>query len=522
MFNDMDMTMVQVVNVMFVVSMLAGFTMDCWCKKASWAADESHSKVLMILIFLMVAYTGKYFCTSCQYVVQNLWLKDQEVSALALSYMFTGGYVGSMGGKIVAGYLADTWGGKKTLVLSTAVFVPCAALFASTPAICEAVGIPFQFHYAVFFFIWCNIGFWGLGFGWVALVGVATNWIPTTHTARYMALAGCAPEFGDVLARSFLAPFVESTGSWVVTWYAAAAASLLLCWPMVLFVGEGPNGYVVPLAAPADPNKPAKEKKTYGTVVKAMLSDPIMLLVCLMCSFLYGIRTVFLLYAVGYLNHVYCGPYGPGGAGSLSFAECSVDPFSVAAVGRASEGFTMLGMVSVLLCGFAKDAMPKRQRSSVLFANMIVLLWATYTMWAMGDEISFSFASLLTAAIGFAVYGPYKTLSGAFAVDLGGKELKATASGFMGVMSNFGAVVMLLVKGIVGEDWVTMHLILIFLALFSTICAGAAWYTDLQRIPAKKEELAKPLLPAEAPTDRVFTSGSTHISEETLRQLDKA
>merc|ERR1719223_2340743 len=205
---------------------------------------------------------------------------------------------------------------------------------------------------------------------------------------------------------------------------------------------------------------------------------------------------------------------------ALSFAQCSVDPASVAAVGRASEGFTMLGMLSVLLCGFAKDGMPKRQRGSVLLANMVVLLWGTYTMWAMGDNISFGFASFLTAAIGFAVYGAYKTMSGAFAVDLGGKELKATASGFMGVMSNFGAVVMLLVKGLVGEDWVKMHLIVIFLALFSTICAGAAWYTDLKRIPAKKEELAKPLLPAEG--DKVFTSGSTHISEETLKQLDKA
>merc|ERR1719223_2279273 len=205
---------------------------------------------------------------------------------------------------------------------------------------------------------------------------------------------------------------------------------------------------------------------------------------------------------------------------ALSFAQCSVDPASVAAVGRASEGFTMLGMLSVLLCGFAKDGMPKRQRGSVLLANMVVLLWGTYTMWAMGDNISFGFASFLTACIGFAVYGPYKTMSGAFAVDLGGKELKATASGFMGVMSNFGAVIMLLVKGVVGDDWNTMHGILVFLAAFSTICSGALYFVDLKRIPAKKPDAEKPLLTDSKP--EVFTSGSTHISAETMNKVAAA
>eukprot|EP00662_Eupelagonemidae_sp_cell21_P029237 gene29237-4887_t len=43
-------------------------------------------------------------------------------------------------------------------------------------------------------------------------MAVATNWIPASHTGRFMAFVGCAPEFGDAFARAFLSPIIDATG----------------------------------------------------------------------------------------------------------------------------------------------------------------------------------------------------------------------------------------------------------------------------------------------------------------------
>eukprot|EP00662_Eupelagonemidae_sp_cell21_P029236 gene29236-4886_t len=78
---------------------------------------------------------------------------------------------------------------------------------------------------------------------------------------------------------------------------------------MFLFVSEGPESYLSPWRergqdAKQDPQlKEKKQKPPYFATLKHLfMTTRLMALVCTMCGFLYGIRTMFLLYAVSYLN----------------------------------------------------------------------------------------------------------------------------------------------------------------------------------------------------------------------------
>jgi sugar phosphate permease len=120
-------------------------------------------------------------------------------------------------------------------------------------------------------------------------------------------------------------------------------------------------------------------------------------------------------------------------------------------------------MFSVLLSGVCKDKLPKTQRGWILFVNSVLLLITCCIMFTFDTTLSFPAAAFLVGMIGFGDFGPYKTMSGAFAVDIGGKNRKGDVSAWMGVASNGSAAIILMVSGYV-PAWTDMFKILIALA----------------------------------------------------------
>jgi len=447
-------------------------------------------KVYAILVALILSYFGKYFCTSFLYIVQELWRKDQDILYPNLANMFILGYVMSMIGKMCAGYWSDEFGGKRVLILASLSGITIVTMFSFASSFCEAVGIDVGDRYPVYLVLWLANGFFLLGLSWVAVMAVATNWIPQSAMGRLMAVVGCAPELGDASARLFLSPIVQfgwlmggsgfgSPGHWQTVALSAAIASLFMTLPMIFFVAETPESEAVTQNIK---QKKKDQKGYFARVWELFRSNPLMTLTCIMCGLLYAIRTMFLLYSVTWLNLVYCHHYHP----NTPHEVCKVDPVTDAAVGQASLLFTFFGMFSVLLSGYLKDAWPKRQRALILLVNCVLLLLVLLYMHTFNSEISFFVAAVLVGLIGFGDFGPYKTMSGAFAVDIGGKSLKATVSSFMGVASNGGAALVLAADGYV-HDWTVMFLILIWLSIGCIACAAAIYLYDLKTIPPAKE-----------------------------------
>jgi sugar phosphate permease len=450
------------------------------------AATRFHAErpltVYFYLAALILAYFAKYFCTSFLYVVQPLWRKDQGISHSDLAHQFILGYVMSMIGKRAAGNWADKWGGRNVQMLSLCVYIPVVILWSFGDRISDAVGAE-SYRWPVYLCMWLCNGFFALGLSWVAIMVCASNWIPPHMEGRLLAVVGCAPELGDASARAFLGPIIKhgwggftmlgfgAAGSWQTVALSAALASIVLSAPMFFFVPESPLGY--------DEEK-KKEKKDGGGTLDATL----MTLTCTMCGLLYAIRTMFLLYSVTWLSEVYCDNYHP----DMDFFKCSHDPITVGNVATASLLFTFFGMFSVLLSGFCKDKIPKVHRGWILFVNSVILLITVAIMLRYDTTLEFSVAAFLVGMIGFGDFGPYKTMSGAFAVDIGGKNRKGDVSAWMGVASNGSAAIILCVSGMV-PAWSEMFKILLVLAVGCIVCSLMIIRYDRQKF-AQARELA--------------------------------
>lgn len=456
------------------------------------AATKAHAAnpclVYFYLLALILAYFAKYFCTSFLYVVQTLWLKDQHISKTDLAHQFILGYVMSMIGKRCAGNWCDKYGGKNIQMLSLGAYIPIVIIWSFGDRICAALGL--ADHWPVFLCMWLFNGFFALGLSWVAIMVCASNWIPPHMEGRLLAVVGCAPELGDASARAFLGPIIKNgwggmmvagfgaKGNWQTVSLSAALASIVLSAPMFFFVPESPLGY--------DEEKKKEAKAPGGGKLDATL----MALTCTMCGLLYAIRTMFLLDSVTWLSEVYCTHYHP----HTEYDVCSHDPVTVGNVATASLLFTFFGMFSVLLSGLTKDKIPKVHRGWILFVNSVILLITVLIMLIYDLALSFPVAVFLVGMIGFGDFGPYKTMSGAFAVDIGGKARKGDVSAWMGVASNGSAAIILCVSGFI-PAWTDMFKILVVCAIGCIVCALLIIQYDRSKYAAARElQLEEPFL----------------------------
>jgi len=249
---------------------------------------------------------------------------------------------------------------------------------------------------------------------------------------------------------------------------------------MVLMVPESPLGY-------------EEEKKAEKVAKKdAGLDATLMTLTCTMCGLLYAIRTMFLLYSVTWLSQVYCGNYHP----DMPFDECDHDSDTVGNVATASLLFTFFGMFSVLLSGYTKDAIPKIHRGWILAVNSVVLLITVSIMLTFDTALPFGVAAFLVGMIGFGDFGPYKTMSGAFAVDIGGKSRKGDVTAWMGVASNGAAAFIICVFGYI-PAWKDMFKILFVCSIGCIVCSLAIIKYDRITYARVHDALNQPLMDAQ-------------------------
>jgi sugar phosphate permease len=196
---------------------------------------------------------------------------------------------------------------------------------------------------------------------------------------------------------------------------------------------------------------------------------------------------MFLLYSVTWLDTVYCTYYPTD-----DMEACEQSHITQGNTATASLLFTFFGMFSVLLCGQLKDSIEKKNRGYLLLANAVILFLVTSIMKTWDTSLPFPLAVFLVGMIGFGNFGPYKTMSGAFAVDFGGKSRKGDVTAWMGVASNGCAAIIILVKGFL-SGWSEMFVILVVLSIGCIACSVLILMYD-----AKKAEeasvSAKPLL----------------------------
>lgn len=415
---------------------------------------------------MCICYFGKYFCTSNMYVVKAKFQEDQSISDEKMATLFSVGYFFSMFGKASAGAMSDTIGGYKVILMSAFGYIICTLLFSFVPSGDSAI-------YG-FFILWAGSGYFALGLAWVAIVAVATNWIPVPYLGRLMSIISLAPQLGDVLARLVLANFLDS--GWRTVFQIAAGSGFIMLVPVLLFVTNAPGEEEETHQAAAQ-----KEDTTYMQRLKPLLTKPLFWALCLLSGSLYGTRTLFLLYSNSFLAASYCFGEHPGAdTASQAYNDCLSDGDTASVTATASSIYTLLGCVSVVIVGVLKDVLPKKHRAATLALFLIPLVAAMVFLGSAGANIPFALAVKAVAFTGFCLFGPYKVLGAVFAVDVGGKKLKSTCTAFMGVFDNGFAIFMLQVKGLIGSDWTLMFVCVSGLSVMALMCAIFVWAKDLQ------------------------------------------
>jgi sugar phosphate permease len=220
---------------------------------------------------------------------------------------------------------------------------------------------------------------------------------------------------GDAVARQLIGALIHHGYGWRALFYFAAAVAAAFLIISFLFLRESRAGLGFEEARTNPLNLFAQSESRPPSV--AALLRPLFLsrgfqLICLLSFGCTIVRETFNIWTPVYLRD-YLG-YSAGDAAGLSAI------------------FPGVGIISVLIMGWLSDRLGVNGRALLMFVGLSTTAAALLGLMSIpsgsGGELLPLFA---IGAIAFCLLGPYSYLGGAFALDFGGKQGSAFASGMI-------------------------------------------------------------------------------------------
>jgi sugar phosphate permease len=402
---------------------------------------------------LMFGYSGYYFCRSDYSVALPLILAEQvrhgasqHAAELRLGSIASYGVLAYAIGKIPAGAMADRLGGRKNFLggmLGSILFTVMFLVSGSFP---------------LFTIAWIGNRFVQT-LGWAGLVRVSSRWFSFSHYGSVMAVLSLSYLFGDAVSREIMSLLLLHGMGWRGLFLTGAGILTLLLVLNLAFLRENPQDYHLP---PAEDNPAIRfqqeEGKTnsvrLGEVFRGLFTSYAFWLVCFISLGTTLLRETFNLWMPTYFSL------------HLGFNN------SQAASGSAI--FPLCGGISVLLAGWAGDALGKVGRSRLIFAGVGLSAPVLVGFACLPARSEGWLPLLLLGLIALLLIGPYSYLSGAMSLDFGGKAGGATASG---IVDTFGYIAGVLSGNGVAHitasyGWKTLFLSLACVAALSSVVAG--------------------------------------------------
>lgn len=418
----------------------------------------------LTLTLLIAGYSGYYLCRSDFSVTLPMIIAEMARTGggeAAVRIRF--GTIASLGvlayaiGKFPSGGLADFLGGRRNFLGGMGLAVVCTLLFASGGSM------------SVFAIAWVSNRL-VQSLGWAGMVKVTSKWFSYRRYGTAMGLVSLSFLFGDALSRRFLAALIGWHLSWREVFVVAAAVLggiFVIC---LLFLRESPAqvGAAEPQANPAnlfgkDGNRPAPE--SLKTLLRPLLRSRMFWIVCMLSLGTTLVRETFGLWTPTYFTQ----------AAGLSTAEAAAQ----------SALFPLLGGVSVLLCGWLSDRLGPTGRAAVTFVGLAlsgaVLLWLGLGSFA-GSR---TWPVVLVSLVAFLIIGPYSFLAGAMALDFGGKQGAATASGVIDGVGYLGGVLSgdAVARVSVAFGWGGVFVVLAVVAFLTAAAAAVFWFQEARLQP---------------------------------------
>ncbi|WP_140464362.1 MFS transporter [Hymenobacter nivis] len=409
---------------------------------------------------LFVGYSAYYVCRSNLAIAAPLLIREfgpQGLNKEVLGQVASVGVLFYAAGKVLNGVLGDFLGGKKIFLLGMVGAV------AATVAFGLGQGV------AVFFAAWAANRL-VQSMGWAGLVKTTANWFSYQSYGRVMGLLSLSYLFGDVAAKLVLGQLLVLGLGWRGLFLAAAGVLAVVALGCSFSLKSSPEdvGLAAPPANPdnifaTDASPAADRPASLGSLLGPYFRSPAFLLMLLMSFGLTALREAFSFWVPTYLVE----------AAHLSEGAAS----------QWSALYSVCGMASILGAGYLSDAWLRGQRGVLILGACVGLVpvLALMTQPASGPALPL----VLTALVGLLLLGPYSFLSGAMALDAGGRQGAATAAGLLDAVGYAGGTGALWLTGALAErrGWEAAWVALAALAA-ATAVAALVFYRTQERRPA--------------------------------------
>jgi sugar phosphate permease len=416
------------------------------------------------VLLLFFGYASCYFCRSDLSVATPLLV--DELGRRGLSHAEAIVSIGSMTSLGVAAYvigkyfltsLGDYWGGRRNLLIATGGATAFTLLFASSALL------------PMFTFAWIGNRL-TQSIGWSGLVKVSSKWFHYSRYGTVIAILTCSYLIGDAAARQSMGFLLARGVGWRGLFLFGAAVAGVMFLANLLLLRESCTDAGHPEAV-ANPRSvfARGEARPHGflMLVLPLLRNRAFITVCALAFATTMTRETFNTWTPAYL-HDFLG-YGASRAASMSAV------------------FPAVGAVSVLLAGWASDRLGHRCRALLLVIGLAatavaLLVFMTLKSGTAGPVLPV----VMIGLVGFCLLGPYAFLPGAFALDFGGKQAGAAASGLVDGTGYVGGVLAgyAMAKLAVAFGWQAVFLTLAIVAGVATV---GACYLYLQIVKLERQ-----------------------------------
>ena len=383
--------------------------------------DPLRRRQIAIVLLLFGGYASLYFCRADLSVATPLLvdeLKPRGVShdeaILLIGKIASLGVLAYALGKLFLGGLGDYWGGRINFLIGLAGAAVFTTLFAVTGLI------------PVFTVAWVGNRL-TQSLSWAGLVKVASKWFNYSSYGTVLGIVSLSYLVGDAVARQLMGMLIHQGFGWRSLFYFAAAVAagfFIINW-LLLRESRAELGFEEARCNPLNLFRQSESRPaSVAALLRPLLLSPAFQLVCLLSFGLTMVRETFNLWTPVYLRDYLS--YSAGDAAGLSAI------------------FPGVGVVSVVLLGWLSDRLGTNGRALLMFVGLTATVVALLAMISVPSGSGGAMLPLVgIGAIAFCLLGPYSYLGGAFALDFGGKQGSAFASGMIDGIGYLGGVLAL-------------------------------------------------------------------------------
>jgi OPA family glycerol-3-phosphate transporter-like MFS transporter len=371
----------------------------------------------LLVCLLFGGYAALYFCRADLSVATPL-LAD-ELAAQGMSHgdaLLRLGAISSLGvlayalGKLFLCGLGDVWGGRISFLIGLAGATVFTLLFTT------------HVYVPLFTLAWFGNRL-TQSVAWAGLLKVTAKWFDFASHGTIIGVLSISYLIGDALARQCMGLLIQTGAGFRPVFYFAAAVAGLFFVANYALLRESrvAAGFPEAMSNPLNLFAAQRAPRRLREFLLPLLRSRAFLLVCLLSLGCTIIRETFNAWTPVYL-HDYLG-------------------YSMSRAAGMSAVFPALGAVSILAAGWLSDRLGVNGRPLLLFLGLAATTAALWVLMSLHASTTAPEAPLLAiGSVAFCLLGPYSYLGGAFALDFGGKEAAAIASGIIDGVGYLGAV----------------------------------------------------------------------------------